>query len=116
MGTRVLDMRDLKIHCFCLRVRVDKYVGHTAIKRATMISQFYPVASLFSGVRDNPPVFTETGMANLSVPPCMLMAVVYHKVSMVLFKFPKLMGAVFLHLPGGSVGSSKVHLSKYLSM
>ena len=25
------------------------------------------------------------------------------------------MGAVFLHLPGGSVGSSKVNLSKYLS-
>jgi len=39
MGTRVLGMRDLKIHCFCLRVRVDKYVGHTVIKRATVISQ-----------------------------------------------------------------------------
>lgn len=43
------------------------------------------------------------------------MAMVDHKVSMVLFKLPKSMGAVFLHLPGGSVGSSKVNLSKYLS-
>ena len=118
MGTRVLGMRDLTYPTgtstqIC-RPHSHKKSNHDFLHGITTLA-FYPVASLFSGGRGNLPVLIATGMGNLPVPPCMLMEMVYHKVSMVLFKLPQSMGVVFLHLPGGSVGSSKVNLSKYLS-
>lgn len=123
VGTRVLGMRDLKIHVLFLPTGMGRQIcwphsykkGNHDYPDGITASPFYPVPSLLSGVRGNLPVITATDMGNISVPPCMQMKMVYHNVSMVLFQLPKSMSVVLLHLPDGSVGLSKVNLSKYLS-